>query len=129
MAVKRVEQEPKTGLRDGFNSAVTGGVLGLASKYVLPLTSQEKDADYEKIIANIKHQAEKSENEFLNTIKANPQRTLAQDAYVKSSESFVKHNISAYDFAIKKIRPTAPFVVAGAITGLLISFVRNVFSS
>ena len=129
MAIKRVDTyEQKSGLKDGFNNAAIGAGLGLASKYILPLTSQEKDADYEKIIKNIKLQAEKSENDFLEAIKANPQRTLAQDAYVKSSKNFIKHNIRAYDFAVKSIRPTAPFVIAGGITGLLVSFVKNVFS-
>ena len=131
MVVERIEihQQRKSGLSDGLNHAVAGGLVGLASKYFLPLTSQEKDADYEKIISEIKRQATKSENEFLEAIKANPQRSLAQDAYIKSSENFVKRNIFAYDFAVKRIRPTAPFVIAGAVTGLLISFVKNVFSS
>ena len=129
MAIKRVDTyEQKSGLKDGISNAVIGAGLGFASKYILPLTSQEKDADYDKIIKNIKSLAEKSENEFLEAIKANPQRTLAQDAYIKSSENFVKHNVREYNFAVKSIRPTAPFVIAGAVTGLIISFVKNVFS-
>lgn len=129
MAIRRVDTyEQKSGLKDGISNAIIGAGMGFASKYILPLTSQEKDADYEKIIKNIKHQAKKSENEFLEAIKANPQRTLAQDAYVKSSENFIKHNEKAFNFAIKSIRPTTPFVIAGAVTGLLVSFVKNVFS-
>ena len=65
---------------------------------------------------------------FLEIIKANPQRSLAQDAYVKSSKHFVRHNVKEYNLAVKGIRPTAPFVVAGGIAGLLYSFVKNVFS-
>ena len=130
MTVQRVEncRSCNSGLCDGLKSATIGGLIGYVSKYALPLTEQEMDADYKKIIDNIKSQAVKSENEFLETIKANPQRTLAQDAYVRTSENFVKHNIGAYNLAVKKIRPAAPFVVAGATAGLLYSFVKNVFS-
>lgn len=130
MAVQRVEncRNCNSGLNDGLKSATIGGLIGLASKYALPLTEQEMDADYKKVIDNIKSQAAKAENEFLEAIKANPQRTLAQDAYVKTSENFVKNNVRAYDFAVKHIRPAGPFVIAGAIAGLGYSFIKNVFS-
>lgn len=130
MAVQRVEncKNCNSGLNDGLKSATIGGLVGLASKYALPLTEQEMDADYKKVIDNIKSQAAKAENEFLETIKANPQRTLAQDAYVKTSESFVKNNVRAYDLAVKSIRPAGPFIVAGAIAGLGYSFVKNIFN-
>lgn len=130
MAVQRVEncRNCNSGLSDGLKSATIGGLIGYVSKYALPLTDQEMDTDYKKIIDNIKSQAEKAENEFLASIKANPQRTLAQDAYIKTSEHFVKNNIRAYDLAVKKIRPTAPFVVAGATAGLLYSFVKSIFT-
>ena len=130
MAVQRVEncRDCNSGLCDGLKSATIGGMIGYVSKYALPLTEQEMDADYKKVVENIKSQATKAKNEFLETIKANPQRSLAHDAYVKTSENFVKHNISAYNLAVKKIRPTGPFVVAGAIAGLTYSFIKNVFT-
>lgn len=129
MAIRRVENhEHKSSLGKGIVSATVGAGLGYVSKYVLPLTSQEKDADYQAIINNIKHQATKLENEFLESIKLNPQRSLAQDAYIKSSKNFVKQNTKSYNFALKTIRPTAPFVVAGGITGLMVSFIKNVFN-
>ena len=130
MAVQRVEncRNCNSGLNDGLKSATIGGLIGLASKYVLPLTEQEMDADYKKVIDNIKSQAAKAENEFLEAVKANPQRTLAQDAYIKTSENFVKNNIRTYDFAVKRIRPAGPFIVAGAIAGLGYSFVKNIFN-
>lgn len=130
MVIQRVETSTYSNscLPDGFKSATIGAAAGFISKYALPLTEQEQDADYKAIIEDIKSQASKSKNEFLASIKGNPQRTLAQDAYVKTSEKFVKHNIYAYDMALKKIRPTAPFVIAGAAAGLLYSFVKNVFS-
>ena len=130
MTVQRVEncRNCNSGLSDGVKTATIGGLIGYASKYALPLTEQEMDADYKKVIENIKSQALKSKNEFLETIKMNPQRSLAHDAYVKTSENFVKHNISAYNCELKKIRPTAPFVIAGAVAGLGYSFIKNVFS-
>ena len=130
MTVQRVEncRNCNSGLNDGLKSATIGGLVGLASKYALPLTEQEMDADYKKVIDNIKSQAAKAENEFLEAIKANPQRTLAQDAYVKTSENFVKNNVKAYDIAVKSIRPAGPFIVAGAVAGLGYSFIKNVFN-
>ena len=131
MTVHRIENCNGTchsGLGDGIKSSLIGGAAGYIAKYALPLTEQEKDSDYKKIIENIKSQAEKSENEFLESIKANPQRSLAQDAYVKSSENFIQHNRRLYNLYVKSIRPATPFIIAGAITGLVYSFVKNTFS-
>ena len=127
MSVQRVENQRQSGLYDGVKSAAIGSAIGYASKYALPLTEQEKDADYKAIINNIKNQITRSENEFLETIKSNPQRTLVQDAYINTSKKFIKRNIRAYNYEVKKIRPTAPFVIAGGVAGLVVSFVRNVF--
>lgn len=126
MTVQRVEQN-KSCLGDGIKSAAIGGAIGYAAKWALPLTSQEMDSDYKHIIETIKKNAVKGKREFLDEIKNSPMKSLAQDAYVKSTKDFAKRGICTYNLALKKIRPAAPFVIAGAVTGLVASFVKNVF--
>ncbi len=116
-------------LGHGLKSAVVGGVVGYAAKYALPLTSQEMDADYKRVVNIIKKNAVKAKIKFFEGIKDLPTRSLAQDTYIGSAKKFAKHNICAYNTALKKIRPTTPFVVAGAVTGLVGSFVHNVFKT
>ncbi len=128
MPVQRVEQN-KSGLGNGLACAIAGGAIGYAAKYALPLTSQEMDSDYKQVIKSIKKSTIKRKVDFLHEIKDLPVRTLAQDAYIKSSKDFVKRSICTYNLALKKIRPTAPFIVAGAVAGLVTSFVRSVFKT
>lgn len=127
MNVNSVEQQNKSSLGHGIKSALIGGVVGYAAKYALPLTSQEMDADYKHVINLIKKNAVKAKREFFDEIKDLPTRSLAHDTYINSAKKFAKRNVCAYDTALKKIRPAAPFVIAGAVTGLVGSFVHNVF--
>lgn len=120
-------QQNNSSLGHGLRSAVIGGIAGYAAKYALPLTAQEMDSDYRHVVNLIRKNAVKAKQEFFNEIKDLPTRSLAHDTYINSAKKFAKHNICAYDTALKKIRPTAPFVIAGAVTGLVSSFVYNVF--
>ena len=124
----RVEQN-KSGLGNGIACAITGGAIGYAAKYALPLTTQEMDSDYKHVIRLIKENTMRAKVNFLEEIKNLPTRSLAHDAYIKSSKDFAKRSVCTYNLAIKKIRPAAPFIVAGAIAGLVTSFVRNVFKT
>ena len=45
----RVEQN-KSGLGNGIACAITGGAIGYAAKYALPLTTQDMDSDYKHVI-------------------------------------------------------------------------------
>ncbi len=127
MKVNSVEQQNKSGLGHGIKSALIGGLVGYAAKYALPLTTQEMDADYKQVIGLIKKNAVKAKGEFFNEIKDLPTRSLAHDTYINSAKKFAKRNIFAYNTALKKIRPTAPFVIAGSVAGLVGSFVSHVF--
>ena len=128
MAVQRVE-ERKSSLGHGIKSAVLGGAIGYAAKWALPLTSQEMDEDYKKIVRSIKANTARSRREFLKEIKDLPEKSLAQDAYIKSSKEFASNSICTFNKALKQIRPAAPFIVAGAVTGLVGSFVHKVFKT
>ena len=72
------------------------------------------------------HRAHVGLSEFMKEIKDLPSRSLAQDAFIASSKDFAKRSVCTYNLALKKIRPAAPFIIAGAVTGLLTSFVSNV---
>ena len=125
--MKTHEVQQNSSLGHGIKSAIIGGAVGYAAKYALPLTSQEMDSDYKRVVHLIKKNAVKAKQGFFAEIKDLPTRSLAHDTYINSAKKFAKHNICAYDTALKKIRPTAPFVIAGAVTGLVSSFVYNVF--
>ena len=125
--MKTHEVQQNSSLGHGIKSAIIGGAVGYAAKYALPLTSQEMDADYKRVVHLIKKNAVKAKREFFTEIKDLPTRSWAHDTYINSAKKFAKHNICAYDTALKKIRPAAPFVIAGAVTGLVSSFVYNVF--
>ncbi len=127
--MKTHEVQQNSSLGHGVKSAIIGGAVGYAAKYALPLTSQEMDSDYKHIINLIKKNAVKAKGDFFNEIKDIPTRSLAHDTYINSAKKFAKHNICAYNHALKKIRPASPFVIAGAITGLVGSFVYNVFKT
>ena len=120
-------QQNSSSLGHGLTSAVIGGAVGYAAKYALPLTSQEMDSDYKHVVNLIKRNAVKAKQEFFQEINDLPTRSLAHDTYINSAKKFAKHNVCAYNTALKKIRPAAPFVIAGAVTGLVGSFVHNVF--
>jgi len=81
-------------------SAAIGALVGYSSKYLLPISSQEKDDSFVSEMTKIKVNAKS------NTLKIiEGERGLK--AYTKS------------------IRPTGTFVFVGLITGLLIACARN----
>ena len=128
MTVQRVE-ERKSSLGHGIKSAAIGGAVGYAAKWALPLTAQEMDEDYKKIVRTLKANTARTRREIIKDIGDIPEKSLAQDAFIKSSKEFASNSICTYNKALKKIRPAAPFIIAGAITGLVGSFVHNVFKT
>ena len=128
MSVQRVE-ERKSSLGHGIKSAAIGGAVGYVAKWALPLTAQEMDDDYKKIVRTIKANTARTRREFVEQIKDLPEKSLAQDAFLKSSKEFANNSICTYNKALKQIRPAAPFVIAGAVAGLVGSFVHNVFKT
>ena len=128
MTVQKIEQN-KSSLGHGIKSAAIGGMIGYAAKWALPLTSQEKDQDYQKVVRSIKANTARSRREFNEALGNLPEKSLAQDAFIKSSKEFASNSICTYNKALKKIRPAAPFVIAGAVTGLVGSFVHKVFKT
>jgi len=122
-------QENKSYLGDGIKSALIGGTMGYVSKYALPLTAQEKDVDYQKIVETIKRNATNAKKAFVRSIKDVETRTLSQDTYIKLTDKVAKNNINIYNSLLKKARPTMPFVGTGIGIGLLVSFIKSTFST
>ena len=128
MPVQRVENQ-KSYLGDGIKSAAIGAVGGYAAKYLLPITKQEKDADYRAIINSIKKNAIETKINFTDALKNSPNKSLAQDAFVSATKGMARSSESAFKLAFKNLRPSKPFIIAGAITGLAYSFIKNAFSA
>ena len=120
-------QENESCLAHGVKSAFIGSVIGYGAKYVLPLTNQEMDSDYKNVISTIRNNTIKNHKQFLKDISSNETRSLSNDAFIKSSRGIARKSVHTYNKSIKKMRPTAPFVVAGAVSGLLVSFIQNAF--
>ena len=128
MPVQRVENQ-KSYLGDGVRSAAVGAVAGYAAKYILPITNQEKDAEFKEIIETIKKSTVASKLSFAEALKNAPEKTLSQDAFVKATKGMARSSEGAFKLVFKSLRPSKPFIVAGAITGLAYSFIKNAFSA
>lgn len=130
MPVQRIEQQNKSCLGNGIKSAAIGGVMGWAAQYALPLTEQEMDGDYKTVAAYIKNKANASKHENLNFIKSLRKKNIDQPALDVFERTVAKNNkntLFKYNLGMKTARGAKPFIVAGAITGLMVSFIKNVF--
>lgn len=78
-----------------------GGVGGYALKWVYPLTSDEKDDEFRAVINIIKKESKKAKHKAIEDIRKIPQKTLAQDTFIKIVDS---------NEALKKAKPTANVV-------------------
>lgn len=121
--------ENQSSLPHGIASALIGGAVGYASKYALPLTAQEKDADYRLVVNAIKKSSVKAKSDFLESIKNINSKSLVKDTFMGTHKSITAYGICAYDHALKKIRPAAPFIIAGSVSGLVISFLSKVLKT
>lgn len=85
MAVDSIQNHSAFGSM--VNGAVLGGGLGVAAKYIQPLTPQEyKDPEYIKGLESIREQYSKYNAEtkrFVETMNSKPVKTLAEDTFVK----------------------------------------------
>lgn len=171
MAVRAIQTNENNNLSTVVKATCVGATLGYASKYVLPITTQEKeDKNYHETIKIAREQAKKLKGDFIDEIRSIPNKSLAQDQFLKivdSQELDIKpatfHSaietlggensvnaiefkniisrineaaikrantiISVYKGYLKRIRPTAPFIVAGALTGLFAGVAHNILKT
>lgn len=132
MPIQRVEQQNKSSLGNGIKSAAIGGAIGWAAQYALPMTEQEMDSDYKAVINHIRENAKASQQEnrdFINSLRKKNINQPALDVFERSVAKNAKNSIKRFNFGMKVARGAKPFVIAGAITGLLVSFIKNVFAT
>ncbi len=128
MQVQKVEQN-KSSLGNGIKSAAIGGAVGLAAQYALPLTHAEMDDNYNSIIKNIKENSVKTRNEVISSLKDSKLKQPSVDTYVKSAPKMTNAAIRQYHWQLKTARGAVPFVVTGAVTGFMTSFIRKTFKT
>lgn len=170
MTIKAINSYDDNGmLSTVVTSSAVGAGLGYTSKYLLPITEQERDANYKKIVKIARSEAINSKKDAIDEIRNVKKKSLAQDTFIKmidnkekintktikskikqlggpesvdamefrniianineSAAKLSKQCISIYEGVIKRIRPTSPFVVVGAIAGLFAGVTQNVFKS
>lgn len=69
-----------------IQGASIGAATGFVAKYAQPLTPQEKNEDYQKVIEKIHRQTKEYNSktvEYLNGIKSKGKLSLAEDTFVK----------------------------------------------
>ncbi|MBO8430589.1 hypothetical protein IAC76_04315 [Spirochaetes bacterium] len=66
-----------------LKSTGIGCLAGYAAKYMLPLTDEEMDNEYKETIKLIRTHTNKTKNRYLEEIRKIPNKTLAQDTFVK----------------------------------------------
>jgi metal-dependent amidase/aminoacylase/carboxypeptidase family protein len=171
MTIRAIQSNENDNLSTVVKASAVGAALGYASKYVLPITTQEReDKNYHETIKIAREQSKKLKGEFIEEIRNIPNRSLAQDQFLKivdvdkpvikpsiikeamaklggtdsvnaiefknilarMNETAIKRAntiISVYEGYVKRIRPTAPFVVAGALTGLFAGVTHNILKT
>ena len=126
MTIQKVDGN-RSGLSNGLDCAVAGGLAGYALQYALPLTAQEKDKEYYAVIRNIKSHAVNAKHDVFEMVtKGTIQKETAFNYLDSIYQGFISDSIKRYNLQIKKARGSSPFIIAGAVTGLLFSFIHNV---
>ena len=115
MKVEAVERKHNTCIYPMAKGALLGSAVGFATKYVYPLNADEKSTPaYKSAMEEInlqKKQYNADVQSFLETLKAKPNKSVAEDAYVKmfdgmkeGEEIGVKRYLKAYR-SVKKNNP------------------------
>lgn len=92
-----------------LKAAAIGGVAGYLGKSWYPLTSDEMDAEFKGAMDIIKKESKKAKHKAIEDIRKIPQKTLAQDTFIKIVDSNQalrksnpKANIQANTFKLLK---------------------------
>ena len=157
MTVSAVGQSDNSKLYTIIQTSAAGAVGGYASKYILPVTKQENTINTRTMLNYCRKITNNAKVADLNAL--GDKKTLAQDAFsfkniqenVKAlggesslagkefrslvrevdsvSKNLTRKFAKAYNFMLKDIRPTAPFIVTGAGIGFFAGFAHNVFKT
>ena len=78
-----------------------GCLAGYAAKYMLPLTNEEMDDEYRESIRRIRIHTNDTKKRYLDEIRKIPNKTLAQDTFIKMLDVTSESNLSNAQKAIK----------------------------
>ena len=133
-----------------------GAAIGYVAKYTQPLTPQEKNADYQRVISKINSQTKEygpKTAEYLSGIKSKGKLSPAEDTFVKMFDGMkdgdkvkrktlwdsfnklefakktAKQCVGAYNLVTKHIRPTSFYVITGAVIGALVALAKDVLKT
>lgn len=70
-----------------LKTTAAGCIAGYAAKYMLPLTDEEMDSEYRETIKLIRKHTNKTKGRYLEEIRNIPNKTLAQDTFVKMMDA------------------------------------------
>lgn len=72
----------KSGNINYLGAATLGGLTGYALKYILPITPQEKDANFKAELAQIEAEAKQTRINDIEAIRKIAKKDLAQDTFI-----------------------------------------------
>src|SRR5574344_555731 len=100
MAIQAIQtNDNNSSLATVVKASAVGALTGYATKYVLPITNQEKDATYINELKRIRAYSKDVKAEIINEIKTLTNRSKAQDEFLK----FIDADKKAYKEKIKAL--------------------------
>lgn len=84
-----------------IKASAAGGIAGYAAKYMLPLTSDEMDDEFKGAIEIIRKESKKAKAKSIETLRNIPDKTLAQDTFIKMIDVKNEEGLSKIGRAFK----------------------------
>lgn len=84
-----------------LKSTAVGCLAGYAAKYMLPLTDEEMDNEYKETVKLIRTHTNKTKSKYLDEIRNIPNKTLAQDTFVKMLDVTKEEGLNSTQKAFK----------------------------
>lgn len=90
-------------------TTTAGAATGLIAKHMLPLTNEEMDEEYKETVRLIRTHTNKTKAKYLDEIRNIPNKTLAQDTFVKMIDVTQDEKKSGLEkaFQMKKVLENA----------------------
>lgn len=84
-----------------LKTTAAGCAVGYAAKYLLPLTEEEMDSEYRETIKIIRTHTNKTKGRYLDEIRNIPNKTLAQDTFVKMMDAADSKDLNIFQKGVK----------------------------
>lgn len=109
-----------------LKTTTAGCLTGYAAKYLLPLTDDEMDQEYHETVKIIRTHTNKTKSKYLEEIRNIPNKTLAQDTFVKMIDVSEETNLSNFQRAAKMNRIRKEAKLGESDTAQLKFMMKNV---